>query len=95
MSDQNKLPSVSHLETVPFDDFIQMALSGLQSDASRQQYSYTYAAWSDWCEQNNIAPIHMNIHNVTQYLKQLTRRDEQPVTFQTRRLGEKTGYGQK
>lgn len=86
MSEQNQLPSVSHLEAVSFEDFIQMALAGLQSDASRKQYSYTYAAWSDWCEQHEIATIHMNIHNVTQYLKQLTRRDGQSVTFQTRRL---------
>lgn len=44
MSDQNQLPSISHLEIVPFEDFIQMALAGLQSDASRKQYSYTVIA---------------------------------------------------
>ena len=70
MSDHNNLPSISQLETVSFDEFVNMALTGLQSDASRKQYQYTYAAWLHWCEQHEITPIHMNIHNVTQYLKQ-------------------------
>ncbi len=86
MTDQANLPNVSQLETIPFIEFINVALTGLSSEASRKQYRYTYHAWSNWCDSHKINPIHLNIPNVTFYLKQLTRRDGSPVTFQTRKL---------
>lgn len=76
----------SDLEKVSFAELINVALTGLQSEASRQQYNYTYQAWLRWCDEQGIAPIHLNIHNVSLYLKQLTRRDGQPATYTTRSL---------
>ncbi|MEM9954577.1 MAG: hypothetical protein AAF846_23410 [Chloroflexota bacterium] len=61
--------STTHLETIPFETFIETALAGLQSDASRRQYRYTYIAWATWCDDHQLAPIHMNITNVTKHLQ--------------------------
>lgn len=56
--------SIQPYSNLDFDMIVDQVVRGLSSDSSKRIYAGTYNRWIDWCDDNDIHPLHLSGDNI-------------------------------